>query len=209
MKPSNSSNQGTEDSAGGPDGIQGYNSDVLPTYEDSLNHNDITDKDKKSVDTIETLDIDEKEKKKEEKNSDILDRITCYITGLNFDPRESTMWKEVDGDKLHICVLFFLYILQGIPLGLRSSIPLVLQERGISYTDQSKFSFASYPFSMKILWAPIVDSIFIKKFGRRKTWLIPTQMLIGENKVKIVYVKFFGDHGKKFSHIENHVINFA
>ena len=95
------------------------------------------------------------------------------------------MWKDVDGDKLHVCVLFFLYILQGIPLGLKTSIPLVLQERGVSYKDQSVFSFAHYPFSMKILWAPIVDAIFIKKFGRRKSWLIPTQLLIGN--IQLLY----------------------
>ena len=96
-----------------------------------------------------------------------------------YDPRNGNMWKEIEGDKLHILVLFFLYILQGIPLGLKSSVPLVLQERGVSYMEQSKFSFSSYPFSMKILWAPIVDAIFIKKFGRRKSWLIPMQVLIG------------------------------
>lgn len=32
---------------------------------------------------------------------------------------------------------------------------------------------------MKILWAPLVDSIYIKAFGRRKTWLMPSQILIG------------------------------
>lgn len=32
---------------------------------------------------------------------------------------------------------------------------------------------------MKILWAPIVDSVYIKAFGRRKTWLVPAQVLIG------------------------------
>ena len=28
------------------------------------------------------------------------------------------------------------------------------------------------------MWAPIVDSIYFKKFGRRKSWLIPVQLLI-------------------------------
>lgn len=32
---------------------------------------------------------------------------------------------------------------------------------------------------MKLLWAPIVDTIFSSRIGRRKTWLIPTQYLIG------------------------------
>lgn len=32
---------------------------------------------------------------------------------------------------------------------------------------------------MKILWAPIVDCAYIKAIGRRKSWLLPTQILIG------------------------------
>lgn len=32
---------------------------------------------------------------------------------------------------------------------------------------------------MKILWAPIVDSAYIKAIGRRKSWLVPSQLLIG------------------------------
>ncbi|XP_050521736.1 acetyl-coenzyme A transporter 1-like isoform X2 [Daktulosphaira vitifoliae] len=32
---------------------------------------------------------------------------------------------------------------------------------------------------MKLLWAPIIDSIFLRKIGRRKSWLIPVQYLLG------------------------------
>uniref|UniRef100_A0A1B6JSA9 Major facilitator superfamily associated domain-containing protein n=1 Tax=Homalodisca liturata TaxID=320908 RepID=A0A1B6JSA9_9HEMI len=32
---------------------------------------------------------------------------------------------------------------------------------------------------MKLLWAPIVDSVYSKRFGRRKSWLVPIQFLIG------------------------------
>jgi PAT family acetyl-CoA transporter-like MFS transporter 1 len=32
---------------------------------------------------------------------------------------------------------------------------------------------------MKLLWAPIVDACFVARFGRRKTWLVPVQYLIG------------------------------
>lgn len=36
-----------------------------------------------------------------------------------------------------------------------------------------------YLLIVKILWAPIVDSAYIKAIGRRKTWLLPAQLLIG------------------------------
>lgn len=32
---------------------------------------------------------------------------------------------------------------------------------------------------VKILWAPIVDSVYIKSFGRRKSWLVPVQVVLG------------------------------
>ncbi|XP_065084575.1 acetyl-coenzyme A transporter 1 [Ochlerotatus camptorhynchus] len=79
----------------------------------------------------------------------------------------------------NIAILFFLYLLQGIPIGLAAAIPMLLQNRGASYKQQAEFSFAHWPFSMKLLWAPIVDSLYWNRFGRRKSWLIPTQYLIG------------------------------
>lgn len=83
------------------------------------------------------------------------------------------------GELGNILLLLFLYILQGIPLGLAGSIPLILQSKNVSYTDQAIFSFVFWPFSLKLLWAPLVDSLYIKRFGRRKSWLVPTQYLLG------------------------------
>lgn len=87
--------------------------------------------------------------------------------------------QNVRKDLHNIALLMFLYLLQGIPLGLSGSVPYVLSSRKVSYTDQGTFSFALWPFSLKLLWAPIVDSIFFKKMGRRKSWLVPIQYLIG------------------------------
>ncbi|KAG7308685.1 hypothetical protein JYU34_005907 [Plutella xylostella] len=86
---------------------------------------------------------------------------------------------DIRGDEVNIAVLLFLYTLQGIPLGLGGAVPMLLQNRGITYTQQAEFSFVNWPFSIKLLWAPIVDAIFCQKFGRRKTWLVPVQYLIG------------------------------
>ena len=86
---------------------------------------------------------------------------------------------DLEGDYLNLCLLVFLYILQGIPLGLAGSIPLILQQRKASYAQQAVFSFVTWPFSVKLLWAPIVDSVFSSKFGRRKSWLVPVQYLLG------------------------------
>ena len=78
-----------------------------------------------------------------------------------------------------MALLMLLYVLQGIPLGLAGSIPYLLSSRHVSYSEQAMFSFAYWPFSIKLLWAPIVDATFSASFGRRKSWLVPTQYLIG------------------------------
>lgn len=72
-----------------------------------------------------------------------------------------------------------LYTLQGIPMGLSSVLPLLLKERNVSYSELATFSLNSYPFSLKLLWAPIVDVAYLPSIGRRKTWMVPAQLLIG------------------------------
>jgi MFS transporter, PAT family, solute carrier family 33 (acetyl-CoA transportor), member 1 len=84
-----------------------------------------------------------------------------------------------NNDLLNICILISLYILQGIPLGLTGSLPFILSSKNVSYRDQGTFSFAFWPFTLKILWAPIVDSVYKRSIGKRKSWLIPMQYLIG------------------------------
>ncbi|XP_064021319.1 acetyl-coenzyme A transporter 1 isoform X2 [Pogoniulus pusillus] len=78
-----------------------------------------------------------------------------------------------------ILLLLVLYVLQGIPLGLAGSVPLILQSKNVSYTDQAFFSFVFWPFSLKLLWAPLVDAVYLRGFGRRKSWLVPTQYVLG------------------------------
>jgi hypothetical protein len=92
---------------------------------------------------------------------------------------ERGMASGLHGDRSSIALLMLLYVLQGIPLGIAGSIPYLLSSRHVSYKDQAVFSFVHWPFSIKLLWAPIVDSVYFPAFGRRKSWLVPTQYLIG------------------------------
>ncbi|KAJ7995374.1 hypothetical protein DPEC_G00243900 [Dallia pectoralis] len=85
----------------------------------------------------------------------------------------------IKGELGNVALLLFLYVLQGIPLGLAGSIPLILQGKNVSYKDQAFFSFVFWPFSLKLLWAPLVDALYVTRFGRRKSWLVPTQYLLG------------------------------
>ncbi|XP_067124109.1 acetyl-coenzyme A transporter 1 [Centruroides vittatus] len=111
------------------------------------------------------------------RSDDVPETSSTYLIARDENEADMDDWSV--GDRQNIILLLILYVLQGIPLGLGGSIPLVLQNRNISYKEQAMFSFAHWPFSIKLIWAPVVDSQFCTNFGRRKSWLIPTQYLIG------------------------------
>ncbi|KAJ1639185.1 acetyl-coenzyme A transporter 1-domain-containing protein [Pavlovales sp. CCMP2436] len=90
-------------------------------------------------------------------------------------PRAAETLRE---DKLSAALLFALYTLQGIPMGLSASIPFLLQSR-VTYKQQAVLSLVALPFSLKLLWAPIIDGLYSERFGRRKSWLVPIQILCG------------------------------
>lgn len=89
------------------------------------------------------------------------------IRGSDSEDRRHRVRPGVRGELGNILLLLFLYVLQGIPLGLAGSIPLILQGKSVSYKDQAFFSFVFWPFSLKLLWAPLVDALYFSKFGRR------------------------------------------
>ena len=66
---------------------------------------------------------------------------------------------DLRGEWPNITLLCLLYTLQGIPMGLAAVLPLMLKERGVSFGDLSMFSLNSYPFSLKLLWAPMVRDV--------------------------------------------------
>ncbi|EGC37219.1 hypothetical protein DICPUDRAFT_54139 [Dictyostelium purpureum] len=106
------------------------------------------------------------------------------------------------GDELNnIIWLVLLYLVQGIPIGLSfGTIPFLLHKHA-SYTQLGIFSISTYPYSLKLLWSPIVDSYFFKSFGRRKSWIVPIQVLTGLMFVSMSF--FITDY---IEHVETNII---
>ncbi|TSK38417.1 Acetyl-coenzyme A transporter 1 [Bagarius yarrelli] len=110
---------------------------------------------------------------------EMLDQEEVLIQDSDREDGHPKSRSSIQGELSNVFLLLFLYVLQGIPLGLAGSIPLIMQSKNVSYKDQAYFSFVFWPFSLKLLWAPLVDSVYVKRFGRRKSWLVPTQYLLG------------------------------
>ncbi|KAL2708705.1 hypothetical protein KLU848_2713 [Kluyveromyces marxianus] len=93
-------------------------------------------------------------------------------------------------DRRQFYLLVILYLLQGIPVGLTfGTIPFILKssQRQTSYVTIGLFSMATYPYSFKILWSPIVDSLYSSKIGRRRSWIIPVQLVTGLTLIALGY----------------------
>lgn len=48
------------------------------------------------------------------------------------------------------------------------------------YYKQAKYSLVDLPYSLKLLWSPLVDVAYSQRIGKRKTWVIPIQFALGE-----------------------------
>lgn len=67
----------------------------------------------------------------------------------------------------------------GVPFGLVSgSLPFLLKSR-TTYSGIGVLSLATWPYSLKCLWSPVVDAVFSFRFGRRKTWIVPCTFVSG------------------------------
>ncbi|KAI7822528.1 acetyl-coenzyme A transporter 1-domain-containing protein [Gamsiella multidivaricata] len=102
-----------------------------------------------------------------------------FRTDLTEDSQKESSGSLSGADTWNFALLVVLYLLQGVPVGLTfGSIPFLLKAK-LSYSQIGIFSLAHYPYSMKFLWSPIVDAIYNKGFGRRKSWIVPIQLMTG------------------------------
>lgn len=90
-------------------------------------------------------------------------------------PASSSLLALSPHDQRNFALLVLLYFLQGVPMGLAmGSVPFLLKDN-LSYGEIGVFTLASYPYSMKLLWSPIIDAIWSRRMGRRKSWIVPIQ----------------------------------
>ncbi|ORX56904.1 MFS general substrate transporter [Hesseltinella vesiculosa] len=102
-------------------------------------------------------------------------------------------------DQANFALLVVLYLLQGIPVGLSfGSIPFLLKAH-LSYSQIGIFSLSSWPYSLKLLWSPVVDAVYSPSVGRRKSWIIPIQLLTG------VLFYWLGSHIDSIMDQEEHI----
>ena len=76
-------------------------------------------------------------------------------------------------------ILWALYFVQGLPFGFQATaLPVLLRNEGLSLTGIGLATALSIPWMLKIFWAPLVDRFGSKTFGRRRSWILPLQVIL-------------------------------
>ncbi len=82
-----------------------------------------------------------------------------------------------------VLIVLFLGFSSGLPLALSGSTLLVwMRESGVDLGTIGLFALVGTPYTLKFLWAPLTDALhvpaFTRAFGRRRGWLLFSQLLL-------------------------------
>lgn len=82
-----------------------------------------------------------------------------------------------------VLIVLLLGFSAGLPLALAgSTLAIWMADKGVSLAAIGLFSLVGVPYTVKFLWAPVVDAwrvpILCRRFGRRRGWLMFTQLLL-------------------------------
>src|ERR1700733_9765793 len=82
-----------------------------------------------------------------------------------------------------VLIVLLLGFSSGLPLALSGSTLLVwMRESGVDLGTIGLFALVGTPYTLKFIWAPLVDALhvpfFTRRFGRRRGWLVFSQLLL-------------------------------
>src|SRR4051812_11442557 len=100
-------------------------------------------------------------------------------------PKPRASWREGWTVYLQrrVLIVLLLGFSSGLPLALSGSTLLVwMRESGVDLGTIGLFALVGTPYTLKFIWAPLVDAlhvpIFTRAFGRRRGWLVFSQLLL-------------------------------
>ena len=90
---------------------------------------------------------------------------------------QRSMWREIFSKRMGICVVTG--FASGMPLFvLINLLSAFLRKEGLDLKVIGAFSLMMIPYTWKFLWAPFVDRFQIFHLGRRKDWMILSQVVL-------------------------------
>ena len=82
-----------------------------------------------------------------------------------------------------VLIVLLLGFSSGLPLALSGeTLTVWMADNGVDIGTIGLFALVSLPYTIKFLWAPIVDALHVpwltQRLGRRRGWLVATQLLL-------------------------------
>ncbi|QHO73588.1 MFS transporter [Bradyrhizobium sp. CCBAU 051011] len=106
-------------------------------------------------------------------------------TSSSATPAPAPTWREAWAVYLQprVLIVLMLGFSSGLPLALSGSTLLVwMRESGVDLVTIGLFALVGTPYTLKFIWAPLVDAlhvpVFTRAFGRRRGWLVFSQLLL-------------------------------
>lgn len=86
-----------------------------------------------------------------------------------------TVWQQLYTRRMLICV--FIGFSSGLPLYLLFNlVPAWLRSEHVDLKTIGLFSLIQFPYTWKFLWAPLLDRYVVPVLGRRRGWMLLTQI---------------------------------
>jgi MFS transporter, PAT family, beta-lactamase induction signal transducer AmpG len=100
-------------------------------------------------------------------------------------PPPPASWRESLAVYLQprVLIVLLLGFSSGLPLALSgSTLQIWMKESGVDLGTIGLLALVGTPYTLKFLWAPLVDALhvplFTRQFGRRRGWLVFSQLLL-------------------------------
>lgn len=105
-------------------------------------------------------------------------------------------WRETLAVYLQrrVLIVMFLGFSSGLPLALSgSTLQVWMREAGVDLGTIGLLALVGTPYTLKFLWAPLVDALHVplltRRLGRRRGWLVFSQILL----IAAIVLMAFGD----------------
>ncbi|MGC2457481.1 MAG: AmpG family muropeptide MFS transporter [Gallionellaceae bacterium] len=86
-----------------------------------------------------------------------------------------TIWQQLFTRRMLICV--FTGFSSGLPLYLLFNlVPAWLRSEQVDLKTIGLFALIQFPYTWKFLWSPLLDRFVVPVFGRRRGWMLLTQL---------------------------------
>lgn len=88
-----------------------------------------------------------------------------------------SLWQQLLDRRMLICIATG--FASGLPLYLLIQlVPAWLRLEGVSLTAIGFFTIVQYPYAIKFMWAPVLERYSLPMLGRRRSWMLITQLAL-------------------------------